>query len=502
MDVQDLTKEQQEAYIDKLMQLQFASIKRSIVQDLINNRNESVIYKKYSKEKVIKMLENPQKHEKEIREMSGFFYLASSHYRRLVDFYATILLYHYTVIPAKVFNEIDKKQYLEDFYTVINQCNKYNLPHEAQEVMKIVVRDGVFFGLCYESKDSFYIKPIPAKYAKISSIEDGVYKYSMDLNYFNGKTYLLEMYGQEFITAYIEYKGDKEHGIVGDKKKRWYEPKSGICIKADMSDPYYSFAVFLSVIESIYDLEDYGLLQKAKVENDNYHMIGAILPLDENNAPVMEYDLAYKWFSGIQRGLEGSGMGSILSPFELKSFSFQGSNSTDRDIVSDASDQVYQKAGVSSGLFGSTNITSSAALLLSVKPDEAFAFSILRQFERYFNTKIKKMNLQYTFKIKFSQQSIFNTDEYVNRLFKAASSAVPVKLELASALGQTPADTLGATQLEEVLGLGTKHWVTPLVAANVQSGADEGGRPTAEEKGEVVGDQGEKTREQDANSNR
>lgn len=503
MEVQTLTKEQEDAYIQKLIQLQFASLKKNIIQDLANNRSESVLYKKYSKEKVVQMLENPQKYEKELREMSGFFYLISSHYRRLVDFYATILLYNYTVVPSNINLKYDKKQFVEDYYAVINKCNKYNFAHECQEIIKIVVRDGVFFGLCYESKDSFYIKPIPAQYAKISSVEDGVYKYSFDLNYFNGKTYLLEMYGKEFMKAYEAYKGNKENGTKGDKKKRWYEPTQGICIKADMSDPYYSFAVFTSVIESIYDLEDYGLLQKAKVTNDNYHMIGAVLPLDENNAPIMDYPQAQKWFGGIQAALSGSGMGCFLSPFELTSFSFKGSNSTDRDIVSDASDQVYQKAGVNSGLFGSTNITSSAALLLSVKPDEAFAFSILKQIERYFNTKIKKMNLKNGFRIKFSQQSIFNTDEYVNRLSKAASLSVPCKLEYASALGMSPVEALGVGMIEECLGLGTEIWTTPLVSANVQSGTDsEGGRPTAEEKSEGISESSEQTRDSGANDNR
>ena len=503
MDVQELTKEQEDAYIQKLMQMQFASLKRNIIQDLANNRSESVIYKKYSKEKVVKMLEDPQKYEEQLREMSGFFYLISSHYRRLVDFYATILLYNYTVVPSYIKPKVNKNEFIADYYNVINKCNKYNFPHECQEIIKIVVRDGVYYGLCYESKDSFYVKPVLPKYAKISSIEDGVYKYAFDLNYFNGKTYLLDMYGQEFIIAYEEYKGNKEKGTKGDKKKRWYEPKNGICIKADMSDPHYAFAVFTSVIESIYDLEDYGLLQKAKVENDNYHMIGAILPLDENNAPVMDYPTAQKWYQGMQGALSASGMGSFLSPFELQSFSFKGSNSTDRDIVSDASDQVYQKAGVNSGLFGSTNITSSAALLLSVKPDEAFAFSILKQIERYFNTKIKKMNLSNSFKIKFSQQSIFNTDEYVNRLSKAGSLGVPVKLEYASALGMSPVESIGMGMLEDFLGLGSDMWATPLVSSSVQTGNEsEGGRPTNAEGGKGLSESGEQTKEGSQNDNR
>ena len=82
--------------------MSFANLKRNIVQDLINNKNESVIYKKYKKEQIVNMLENPQKNEEQIRELSRFIYTVSSHYRRLVDYYSTILLYNYTVIPTKL----------------------------------------------------------------------------------------------------------------------------------------------------------------------------------------------------------------------------------------------------------------------------------------------------------------------------------------------------------------------------------------------------------------
>ena len=51
----------------KYVQLSFANLKRNIVQDLINSKGESVIYKKYTKEQIVNMLENPQKNEAQIR---------------------------------------------------------------------------------------------------------------------------------------------------------------------------------------------------------------------------------------------------------------------------------------------------------------------------------------------------------------------------------------------------------------------------------------------------
>lgn len=498
MEVQDFSKDEQKELLARYAQMSFANLKKNIAQDLINNRNESIIYKKFTKEEIVRMLENPQKNEHQIRELSRFIYIVSSHYRRLIDYYSTILLYHYSIIPIKMqTKKPNEKKFKNAYYYVANECEKYNLPHEATKAMKITIRDGVFFGLYYETSDSFYIKNVEPKYARISSIEDGAYRFSFDLSYFNGKDYLLNMYGDDFKNAYYIYKGNKEKGIKGDKTKRWYEPVNCIVLKADESDPLYSFTPLLDLIMSVLDVDDYKMLKKAKAEIDNYKVLSFLLPTDNEGLPLIDFDLAKKYFSSAIQDLPQN-LAAILTPFDVKDMDFQKNNSADANNVSDAITTFYETAGVPESLFGGGNISSQGAMLLSVKPDESFVYSILQQFERFFNMKIKKMNLPYEFKIKFSRLSIFNQDEYTNRLAKAAQYSLPAKMEYASSLGMSPSDVLGMTYLEDLLGLGKTTWNTPLISSNTQSSVDsqETGRPTAEESGTVIGDAGEKSREQ------
>lgn len=503
MEVKDFSKEEQDKIMQRYARLSFAKLKKNIIQDLITSRNESVIYRKYSKEHIAKMLESPQKSEKDIRELSNFIYLISSHYRRLVDYYSSILLYNYMVIPTKLSVKNPKKnEYHETYYKVINECEKYNLRHEAMKALKIATREGVYFGLCYESEDSFYIKQFDSRFAKISTIEDGCFRFSIDMAYFSGKEYLLDMYGSDFRTAYYLYKGDSAKGLKGDKTKKWYEPENGICIKADESDPIYSLPVFTGTLLSVLDIEDYRMLQKVKTENDNYKILSFKLDTDDDGIPKMDYDQASKYFQTAADSL-ADGVGAILTPFDVKDISFQTSTASDRNAVTDAEAQFWETAGVSSLLFGSTKATSSASLTLSVKPDEALAFSLLKQFERFFNMKLKKMNLEYSFKISFLQQSIFNEDEYCNRLSKSASLGLPVKLEYAAALGLSPSDTIGMTFLEEdILNLSKKRWVFPLVSSSTQSVNTEGGRPSNASQGKGLTESGEQTKEEDQNANR
>lgn len=102
LEFKELTQDEQKELLNQYARMSFSNLKRSILQDLIDNKNESVIYKKYDKERVISILENPQKNEKSIRELSNYLYITSSHYRRLVDYFSSILLYNYTVIPTRV----------------------------------------------------------------------------------------------------------------------------------------------------------------------------------------------------------------------------------------------------------------------------------------------------------------------------------------------------------------------------------------------------------------
>lgn len=500
LEVQDFTKEQQEAILQRYSQLTFANLKKNIIQDLINNNNESVIYKKYRKEDIVRMLENPQKHERQIRDLSGFIYLVSSHYRRLVDYYATILLYSYTIIPTKIsVNKINKTQYKEDYLRVVNLADKYNLRHEGKKALKIAVRDGVFFGICYESEDSFYIKNVNANLCKITSIEDGVFRFSFDMAYFDRREDLLDMYGQDFTMAYYAYRGNKEKGIKGDKKKKWYEVPNGIVVLADESNFLTPLPTFLGLLMQVFEIEDSKMLQKVKRENENSKVLSFKLETQEG-IPTMDYDLAAKYFQTATSSLEQSGnWGAILTPWEVDDFSFS-TNNNDTDAIKDAEDNFFYSAGTNPLLFGSAKATSSNSISLSVKPDEALSYSMLEQFQRYFNMRLKKLNLKNSFKIEFLQVSIFNQDEYTNRLSKSGSLGVAGKTLYASALGLSPSDMLGLTYLEEnILSLSKDVWITPFVSSSVQSGTpstEETGRPTAEESGQRIGDAGEASREQ------
>jgi hypothetical protein len=66
--------------------------------------------------------------------------------------------------------------------------------------------------------------------------------------------------------------------------------------------------------------------------------------------------------------------------------------------------------------------------------------------------------------------TIFNKDKYIERLVKNATLGMPVKMDLATALGQTPLEVHGSLYLEnDVLKLHEKF--IPLSSSYTQSGS-------------------------------
>lgn len=505
---EDNKKTLEQIAIQRYSEMAFTNLKKNIIQNLINNKNESVIYKKYTKERVVAMLENPQRYSKELREMSNFLYIVSSHYRRLVNYYAKLPKFNYSIVPTNFPPaKIKKTEFRNTYHLVCNECKKYNLKQESFKILQEVFRNGIFYGLMYETEDSFYIRSFNPDYANVSSIEDGVLVPSIDLNYFIGKEELLLEYGEEIVNAFKEYRGDKKKGTLGNSKKRWFEPSNGVCIKADEDDPFYSIPVFTGLILGILDIEDYKLLKKAKHEIDNYKVLSMKMDVDDDGIPKMDYGLAMRYFNQACANIP-DGIGLILSPFEIKDFAFQNSSTADSDAANESEEDFWFSSGTSPLLFGSSKATSSSSLSLSVKPDAEISFSVMRQIQRFFNRKLKLMELPYSFEIKFLEQSIFNEKDVQDSYFKGGQYGVSgTKMLYANSLGIEPADITSMSYLEDdILGVGTKIFNRPFISSNTLSNGSidsEGGRPTSEENGNTsITESNEQTREADTNINR
>lgn len=459
------------------------------IDSIINQSAKSQFSTKYSKDDVKKYLENPQKFQREIRNMSLILSSISPQYNRLINYFPKLAVICPILIPnnSKVVKDLGK---LEKLYeNAISYLENMNIKHEFIKILTTIFAEDVFFGCEYETKQSYYIKKLNPDYCRISSIEDGCYNFQFNFAYFDrDKTgNLINNYPVDFKQKYNNYLKDK-------KQYQWQEISSdiSICIKYNEHLDYV-FPPFGNVFEDLYDISDYKSLQKAKTEIDNYKLIGLTIPIkDSDNVDDFKLDgsTVVEYYNNLLTALP-SGVGAFISPMPFKELNFNKAIS-DKDNVNNAIKNYWDSAGVSSLLFGNGAVTG-ATLSLSLKTDEMLLYPVYRQLERWLNRKAKKKFKN--FKVQILDITKFNQKEVVDNYMKASQFGLPVKLQLCAAMGLMPGDVIRLTTLENDLLKLHENWI-PLSSSFTQS-SDEAGREKLSD--EDLSDEGERTRENGGN---
>lgn len=493
--------------INEIQRLNYERLKRDILKDThyhIFFRN--FLYKKFKKEDIERMFAHPWHNEVSLRSLSRYLYIISPHYRRLINYFSQILLYNYTIKSGKLYTrKVAKSKYRKDYYNTVNFAEKLNLKKEAEKMIRIALRDGIAVGIISYSNNSQsgYIMPLEPRGIRIRTIEDGVYVPSINLEMLRKYEAEINSYGADIVKAYNKYIQKVKNNKTITEDDIWYEFKNGIALLADDTDPYHFIPYFAGLLIDVLRLRDAQDIQAKHDENSNYKALSAKVDTDDDGIPKLPFADIQKYYTQMSNELP-DGIGLLVSPWTISDHSFQETSTADRDSALAAVNNFWRSAGMPNTLMGGGTLTTASAMLLAVKPDEALSFALLKQFEDIINRHIKLMDYDYLFKVSFLYQSIFNSAEVQNSLFKATQYGLPVKMDYASSLGLTPCEVIGASYIEDdILGLASDVWTAPLVSSNTMSNAsDDGGRPTAEESGETLGEAGERTRDNDSNANR
>ena len=79
----------------------FALLNRLITRDMNNNTNTPT-FSKYTKDQIAQYLENPYRYEQQLRNAVIYIYGASSHFRRLIQYFVGLSDLSYVVSPYRI----------------------------------------------------------------------------------------------------------------------------------------------------------------------------------------------------------------------------------------------------------------------------------------------------------------------------------------------------------------------------------------------------------------
>ena len=467
----------------------FAVLNRLITRDLNNNTN-TPIFTLYSKDDIATYLSNPYKYEKQLRNAVIYMYGASSHFRRLVQYFVGLSDLSYVVSPYNIDPQsINPKTVNRNYRKVLKTLSAMNVRTQCPQIIAVCVREDVFYGTLWITSDNITIQRLPSDYCSISTIEGNVLNVSFDFSYFDSRGQLLEYYPVEFQKKYTQYQSDR--------RNRWIEldAPTSFAIKCNNDILDYALPPFAGILRDVYDLEDYKQLKKTKTSLENYAMLDMRLPINEDGEWGMDLDKAKEFWRNLDAVLPEE-VGSVLSPMELNKISFERSHSSEANTISEAEQNLYSAAGTQSLLFNNEK-ASANSLTLSIKVDQALTYGIVKSIEDAINRYIQSQPYGKNFKVTFLDCSPFNRKEVGDAYLKAASYGMPtISYYCASqGLGQAELDSMSFL---ETTVLGLQDIFKPLQSSSQMSSkdldseapTDEGGAPQKEigeisESGEV-----------------
>lgn len=465
----------------------FALLNRLITRDVNNNTN-SPTFSLYTKDEITTYLSNPYQYEKQLRRAVTYIYGASSHFRRLIQYFTGLSDLAYVVSPYRIDpKSVNAKSISRNYRKVLNALSAMNVRTQFPKILTVCLREDVFYGTMWVTNDNITIQQLPSDYCTISTIEGNVPNVTFDFSYFDARSALLEFYPSEFQTKYNAYQKDRQ-GL------RWQEldcPTS-FAIKCNNDILDYALPPFAGILREVYDLEDYKQLKMTKTALENYAMLVMTLGMNDEGEWTMDFDKAKDFWRNLDSVLPEE-VGSVLSPMPISKISFEKSNTGDTDTIAEAEQNLFTAAGVSSLLFNNDK-ASANALLLSIKADQAITYGIVKSIEDAVNRYIQAQSYGKNFRATFLDCSPYNRKELGDQYLKACQFGLPFISMYAATQGMSQSEVDCMSFLEnDVLNLTERFH--PLQSSTTQTGSSSGadGEGATDEGGAPVKDVGDLT---------
>lgn len=473
----------------------FALLNRLITRDLNSNTSAPTFYK-YSKDNIADYLKNPYTYQKQLRDAITYIYGASPHFRRLIQYFTGLSDLAYVVSPYKIDPKtVNPKSISRNYRKTLNAMSAMSVRTQFPKILTVCLREDTFYGTMWVTNDCITIQQLPPDYCSISAIEGNVLNVTFDFSYFDSHAQYLDYYPAEFRSKYTAYQKDRQ-------AQRWQELASptSFAIKCNNDILDYSLPPFAGILREVYDLEDYKELKMTKTALENYAILVMTLGLNAEGEWQIDLEKAKEFWRNLDSVLPEE-IGSILTPMPINKISFEKSNTGDTDTISEAEQNLFSAAGVSSLLFNNDK-ASANALVLSIKADQAMTFGIVKSIEDAINRYIQAQSYGKNFKVTFLDCSPFNRKELGDSYLKACQYGIPMISYYAASQGLNQSELDCMSFLEnDVLGL--NEMFRPLQSSSTMGAStggteeskgatDEGGAPTKDI--DELSDSGEQSR--------
>lgn len=411
---------------------------RSLISDKLSNEQSPYAYKQYAKviaditsslsggsttlssierNRVSSLINNIDSNANDVGNMLSTLYKTNGSVLSIINYFSSLLTYNHNIYPSPDLKATDGHKMenitISDYLVASQQLENYQLKfYMPYFIRETLIRGTTFFYEVSTSSGVAYIE-FPASMCKISYIEDGVYRFMIDISKIREN--MLPYLPKEIQTAYT-------NGVPTEENKNWngnyyMVGKKGVAFTFDPSalkNGGIGVSPFSSLLLDAIDVKKSKENVDVKDNIDALRLIHGKIPTDASSGTLlMPPEEAAEWQKVINSGLP-NGAVAIVSPFQLDNISLVNSgNAGAYDTVSDAQKQMFKSASVPQGMFGGET-TSSNIVKLSIIKDAAWIFNTaVPLFTNYYNSVLSNVKTESNakWKIKILNQDFFNKKE-------------------------------------------------------------------------------------------
>lgn len=440
-----------EEYVSKQVDFLNSTLDRttySIISGLnVNISNER--YRRISRDTIRRALDSPYDSVNTLQQASVMLKATNGIYAEILDMQSNMLTDDHMLIPINTLNIKNPEKLRKSFNETSNFLSLYNVKSISPWIRSRVLEQGELYTYELSSKDGVILQEIPASFCKVTKKENNVYRYAVNLNAFTTET--IKYMPKEISLAYKKLKENKL-----DKKKlidsTYFEVgDNGVAFilqeNKTKNIPYYS-----SVFDDFIELEDKKDLKSANDILSAIRLIHQKLPYDKDSGKLLINTEQAKVIHNSTKANLPKDTKIVTHHLDMEVLNLSDSNSRLSEGIIQATDSVYQSAGIDSDLFnGKKNNTESIIAGLIV--NSLVPFKIQRMICDWLNYKLsknKKQSIQ--FKLKFIESTYFNKDEKL-KSSRENMAYGGSRLEFIATSGYTPDEGVNLLTAESMLGV-------------------------------------------------
>ncbi len=413
----------------------------------------------------------------QVLDLSNHAYSTDPNFANIIDYFANMFLWRHYYVPVQMRKNAEESDYASVYQLMTEIVDGMAIEVTFPMILTKLFKEGEIYLYAVRNRPSKTVSTVilNSEYCRpVMTSQYGTGIFQFNLKYFDDLSLygseleeILELFPEEIVKAYLEYKNRKRPNefVILDGRYSTY-----------LSTNDYGFPNTLSILKSLFDYEQY---RENEVERSTAQLDTIIthkIPAYENRL-LFELSEVRALHKSMSRMLGQNKRTRLMTTFgDVSIQRMQEPSRVSNDSLKMAHDAIYRSAGLNNMLF-TGQIKES--LMTSLNRDQATVWKYVQQLVNFYNLTINHLYSFRGYQIEITMLPVthYNLKEMMEIHRRNGEYGIG-RLEAVVASGTKQKHIMHKSRLEEFLKL--DEILQPLSSSHTQSGKEQDETPSEE----------------------